>query len=90
MGAKQIPGRFILMPCASDVCQECAVDHPPDAPHNAESLYYQYHFYAIHGRWPTWTDAIAHCSDEVKEAVLEVLKKHGIDVDASGLKEAGN
>lgn len=88
MGGNSKAGQFVLMPCASNVCQECAVDHPPEAPHNAQSLYYQYHFYAEHGRWPTWKDATAHCSDDVKQMTIEVLKKHGIEVDV-GLKEAG-
>lgn len=73
-------GDFHLMPCAPDVCQECAVDHPVDQPHNQQSLYYQYHFYSQHGRWPTWADAMAHCSDEVKAIWTEELKKHGIEV----------
>ena len=53
-----------LLPCAKDVCQECAVDHSPEEAHNAESLYYQYKFYGDHGRWPTWHDAISHCDAE--------------------------
>lgn len=67
-----------LMPCAADVCQECAVDHAPEMPHNQESLYYQYNFYQEHGRWPTWEDAIAHCSAEIQVAWKGALKKKGI------------
>lgn len=83
-GMKQLPGGFQLMPCAPNVCQECAVDHLPGEPHNTQSLYYQYHFYAEHGRWPTWKDAIAHCPDEVKQVTIEVLKSHGIDIEKLG------
>jgi hypothetical protein len=58
-----------------DKCQTCAVDHAPDEPHNAQSLYYQYAFYADHGRWPTWADAIAHCSPEIQALWKEELQR---------------
>jgi len=70
-----------LMPCAPDVCQECAVDHPHDAPHNQQSIYYQMSFHATHGRWPTWSDAMAHCAPDVqtrwRAALIEELRAHG-------------
>lgn len=69
---------FTLLPCKKDVCQECAVKHEPDQPHNAQSMYYQYKFYGEKGRWPTWADAIAHCSDEVKKLWITALKKEGV------------
>jgi len=47
-------GAFGLMPAAPGTCPECAVDHPPELPHNQQSLFYQYKFYNDHGRWPTW------------------------------------
>lgn len=31
---------FSLLPPRPDVCQECAVDHAADQPHNAQSLFY--------------------------------------------------
>lgn len=75
-----------LLPCPPGVCQECAVDHPHDQPHNQQSLHYQYRFYSEHGRWPTWTDAMAHCTPEVqaltRQALLLVLKKHGLEIPA--------
>ena len=73
-------GGFRLMPCAPDVCQECAVKHDPSQPHNQQSLYYQYHFYAEHGRWATWADAMAHCSDYIRTIWTEELRKRGIEV----------
>ncbi len=68
---------LILLPCAKDKCQECAVDHPPEYPHNAQSLYYQYKFYNERGRWPTWKDALAHCSDDMREYWELELKARG-------------
>lgn len=74
-------GGFTLLPPAKDVCQECATKHEPHEPHNAESLYYQCVFYAEHGRYPVWKDAIAHCSEELKAAWMKELKERGVWVD---------
>jgi len=74
-------GDFHLMPCASDVCQECGVDHAPKTPHNQQSMYYKYKFYSQHDRWPTWADAMEHCTDDVKQRWIEGLKMHGVEVD---------
>lgn len=62
-------------------CPECAVEHEPGQPHNRGSLAYQYKFYDKHGRFPTWKDAMEHCSDEVKELWIAELERHGIDVN---------
>jgi hypothetical protein len=73
-----------LMPNAPGTCDWCAVDHPPELPHDKQSLYYQMKFKAIKGRWPTWTDAMEHCTEEVKavarEAVIDVLTRHGLPI----------
>jgi len=63
-------------------CPECAVDHDPDQPHNRQSLFYQYKFYNEWGRWPTWDNAMAHCSDEVKTFWVKALKQFGIVIEA--------
>lgn len=52
-------------------CPECAEIHDPKQPHNKASLVYQYKFYNQHGRFPTWADAMAHCSDETKNQWVE-------------------
>lgn len=70
----------MLLPCAPDVCQCCAVKHDPDMPHNQQSLYWQYWFYGQHQRWPTWKDAMAHCTPEMKAHWVSELKKYGIEV----------
>lgn len=66
-----------LLPCSLDVCQECAVKHEPEMPHNAQSLYYQYRFYGNNGRWPTWDDAIEHCDETTKQQWIGELSKRG-------------
>ena len=68
----------MLLPCAPDVCQECAVKHEPEMPHNQQSLYYQYKFYHQNGRWPTWEDALAHCPNDVKDVWKNALRNEGI------------
>lgn len=68
-----------LLPPHPSKCQECAVDHKPNEPHNPQSMYYQFKFNMQHGRKATWMDAMAHCSDEIKKIVLEILAEKGID-----------
>lgn len=72
--------RWKLMPPAADACQVCGHKPAPgaDEPHNAQSLYYQYSFYADHGRWPTWRDAIRHCSEPLRVAWEGELRKRGV------------
>lgn len=77
----EINSNWMLLPCAPDVCQECAIDHDPEEPHNRDSLYYQMTFYKKHKSYPTWEDAIAHCSDNLKYAVREFLREKGVAID---------
>jgi hypothetical protein len=72
-----------LLPPRPDVCQECAADHTADEPHNADSLFYKYHFWLRHGRWPTWRDAIAHCSPEMQAKCVAYFRKLGIEVETT-------
>ena len=62
-------------------CPMCAVKHDPQMPHNKDSMTYQYKFYDLNGRWPTWVDAMAHCTPEIRELWLEALKQRGVKVD---------
>lgn len=82
---KEEPGP-VLLPPAPGKCQECAVAHDPGQPHNQQSLYYQMRFHAEHGRYPTWSDAMTHCSAEVRELwrreLVTLMKKKGLDVPA--------
>jgi len=73
-------GPWGLVAPPPNVCQECAVDHPPEYPHNQQSLFYQYKFFNDHGRWPTWEDAMAHCSEEIKAFWRAELRKRGIEI----------
>lgn len=61
-------------------CLECGAFHPPEQPHNRDSLRYQYTFYDAHGRWPTWSDAMGHCAADVQKFWRDELERLGIDV----------
>jgi hypothetical protein len=65
---------FKMLPTPPGTCPECAVVHDQNEPHDKRSLAYQYSFYAKRGRWPTWTDAMAHVTPDVREAWVSNLK----------------
>jgi len=69
------PMAWKVLPPPKDCCQICAVKHEPEAPHNAQSLYYQTTFNGILGRSPTWADAMAHCAEPVKKAWEKELRR---------------
>lgn len=70
-----------LLPAKSGKCPECATDHEPEMPHNQQSLYYQYSFYGKYGRWPTWKDAMGHCTEEMQAQWIEGLISMGVKVE---------
>ncbi len=55
-----------LLPPAADKCQTCATAHEPELPHNAQSIYYQMAFNMKNKRWPTWNDAMKHCTPAMR------------------------
>lgn len=71
------PSGMMLMPAAPGTCEHCAVAHPPDQPHNKDSLFYQMRFHGEHGRWPVWADAVAHCAEPVRAAWERELRARG-------------
>jgi hypothetical protein len=77
MKVKTMPDMFML-PAPPDCCQECAVKHSPQQPHDKQSLYYQIKFLRENGRTPTWEDAMAHCDEPTKTLWKTHLEKHGV------------
>ncbi len=75
-----------LLPAAPGLCPECATEHGHAEPHNQQSLFYQMRFHGTHGRWPTWTDTMSHCSPEVRrlwrEHLIALMREKGIEVPA--------
>lgn len=76
-----------VIPPPPGLCQACAVDHEPEQPHNQQSLHYQYWFRSQEARagreerWPTWADAMAHCSPEVQTQWRTALAERGVKVE---------
>lgn len=65
-------------------CPICAAKHAADQPHDRDSLYYQNRFFMRHRRFPTWEDAMTHCSEKVKIEFTALLAKRGITLDQGG------
>lgn len=80
-------GMTLLGQTPPGTCQICATKHEPEQPHNQQSLAYQYKFYDENGRWPTWADAMAHCSDEIRDYWTRELEKRGIKVNGEEEKK---
>ena len=74
-----------VMP-ATTGCPQCGADHEPDIPHNVQSMVYKYWFRSNEARngrperWPTWNDAMAHCTPEIQAQWTQALIKHGVDI----------
>lgn len=77
-------GGLMMLPGPPGTCSWCHVKHAADQPHNQQSLSYQIKFQTLHGRAPTWSDAMAHCSPEVqslwRKGLVERMKHHGLDI----------
>ncbi|UVN08011.1 MAG: hypothetical protein [Bacteriophage sp.] len=74
----------MIAPAPPGTCPVCATSHPAELPHNAQSLFYQYSFYAEEKRWPSWDDAMAHCTDEMKNHWRSALESMGVDLERAG------
>ena len=64
----------ILLPNPGQ-CAVCAVLHTKEEPHDKDSLFYILTFHNAHGRSPTWEDAMAHCTPELKALWTEALRR---------------
>lgn len=83
---KEKHGMTMLGKTPEGTCPICAVKHDPEQPHNRDSLCYQYKFYDENGRWPTWIDAMAHCSEELQEFWKQTLTEKGVDLGEEAQK----
>jgi hypothetical protein len=68
---------IMLLPAKEGTCPMCATVHGPEMPHNAQSVFYGMRFKMEHGRDPTWADALAHCSRQMKQFWKSKLKEIG-------------
>lgn len=62
-------------------CPICATRHHPEQPHDKDSLYYQNMFRKKYKRFPTWNDAMSHCSETVKIEFTKKLARRGIIIE---------
>lgn len=67
-----------LLPPRPEACQACACTHDQQLPHNQQSLHYQYWFRLRFDRWPTWMDAMRHCTPEMRYSWSAELMKRGV------------
>ena len=74
-----------VVPPSPGSCPICATKHDPREPHDRDSLYYQNRFRRQHKRFPTWADAMAHCSDVTKAAWKDKLLKAGVSPEELGV-----
>lgn len=61
--------------CARE-CPECGRVHVPEAPHYPVGPYFE-KFTKEHNRFPHWSDATAHCPQEIREKIKAVLDAQG-------------
>lgn len=73
--------RISILPPKPGACRYCGDIHDPKDPHNLSSLLYQHRFRAAWGRYPTWADAMKHCSKLTKAKWTAELKRRGIVVE---------
>lgn len=76
--------KMLLLPPRPDACQVCAAKHGPSEPHNPDSLYWQTSRQMEGGPRPTWTEALAHCPDDVFDAWQTALAERGVIVPSRG------
>lgn len=75
-----------VLPPASG-CPICGREHDVAWPHDARSMTYLYWFRSQEAkagreeRWPTWHDAMAHCTPQVKAGWVKALLERGVDLD---------
>ena len=79
-------GTFVMLPPRPNACQVCAQEHEEELPHNRDSLFYQMWFYNTYKRSPTWVDAMLHCTEEMREHWIGMLKNAGVPESKIGLE----
>lgn len=75
---------IVIIPPTPGACRYCGDQHDPREPHNLRSLQYQHKFRKQNGRYPTWEDAMAHCSMLVKVRFTEMLVRSGVRIVREG------
>lgn len=58
-------------------CEQCGRVHSPKDPHDPYTSQYIALFWKTKDRLPTWQDALAHCTETVREEWRGELKRLG-------------
>ena len=66
-------------------CPVCATKHDPSDPHDIRSVYYATQFHRKNKRFPTWADAMAHCSELTKAVWMQKLTDQGVSPEELGV-----
>lgn len=83
-------GQIRILPPKEGACWLCGDVHNGRDPHNAGSLLYQHRFRKRNGRYPTWADAMSHCSRKTKEKWVERLSRKGIRISMEEVMPKGD
>lgn len=86
------PRKVRIFPMMEDSCPECGAVHDAKLPHYCGSVYYQMRFTQKTGKWPVWSDAMAHCSRKVQDEFTSYLRESGVpdeEIFRNGRKEGG-
>ncbi len=68
------PASVMMLPPPEGCCRICGVDHKPNAPHNAETVFYETRFSLRYKRRGTWADAIAHVPEPERTRLEKKIK----------------
>lgn len=70
-------------------CPECGVQHAEALPHDPTTMVFIANFrqkcieVGVEPRWPTWRDAMRHCTPQVQDNWTKALEQKGVkDLDA--------
>lgn len=71
-------GAWQLLDPGEGCCPVCGDEHPPEYPHNPGHIYWQMLRAVHHEPSPTWNEAMAHVSEEMRESWVGFLDGAGI------------
>lgn len=77
----------LVMPPPKGMCPECGQDHDPGWMHDVNSAIYWLRFIKRHDRRPRWSDAMAHCSPEIRDCLKQKMLELGIEDNSDWIPE---
>lgn len=79
---------LIKMAIRPGACETCGAFHAADQTHDLQQIGYSYRFYAEHGRFPDWCDAMMHCTPDMRAVTIDVLKQYHLWREPSAERKA--